>query len=117
MSHADDVLEAYEHDKRNRRMSPTIDHPSYELKNSPTGRELVPATVVPMRALRRRQARNRLIREAAAAVLVASLVVASCTATLHSTSTTSTTTTTYSQDCRLGPQDCGYADNGRNGDH
>jgi len=21
------------------------------------------------------------------------------------------------QDCRLGPQDCGYADNGSNGDH
>jgi len=28
----------------------------------------------------------------------------------------STTTTTYSRDCRLGPADCGYGDNGRNGD-
>jgi hypothetical protein len=27
------------------------------------------------------------------------------------------TSTMYSKDCRLGPQDCGYADNETNGDH
>ena len=84
----------------------------YELHDSPTGLELV---VRPMRASRLRAARTRARGLAAALLVWSALFTAGCAALASRAPAPSTTT--YSYDCRLGPSDCGYGDNGHNGDH
>jgi hypothetical protein len=91
-----------------------MQQPRYDLIDGPTGRELVPAMVRPMRVEHRRAARARLVRGAAAAALVASLAIGTYACAPHARTFPVPTSTTVT-DCH-GPGDCGYGDNGINGD-